>query len=60
MDIHFKTSNKFAPLLTENKDDVIKCSLTNIASANSKKAHPIKLISHFERKRRPDTCIAEN
>ena len=47
MDIHFETSNKLAPLLTENTDDVTKCSSTNIASANSKKSHPIKLISQF-------------
>ena len=47
MDIHFETSNKLAPLLMENTDDVTKCSSTNIASANSKKSHPIKLISQF-------------
>ena len=58
-DIHFSTSNKFAPLLTENADDVTKCSSTNIASANSKKSHPIKLIE-LERKRRPDICVTEN
>ena len=50
MDFHFETSNKLAPLLTENTDDVTKCSSTNIASANSKKSHPFKLISHFEGK----------
>ena len=59
-DIHFETSNKFTPLLTKNTDDVTKSSSTNIASANSKKSHPIKLISHFERKRRPDICVTEN
>ena len=32
----------------------------NIASGNSKKSHPIKLIGHFERKRRPDICVTEN
>ena len=47
MHIHFETSNNFAPLLTENTDDVTKCSSTNIALANSKKSHPIILISHF-------------
>ena len=60
MDIHFETSNKLAPLLTENTDDVTKCSSTNIVSANSKKFHPIKLISHFEGKRRPHICVTEN
>ena len=60
MDIYFETNNKFTPLLTENADDVTKCSSTNIASANSKKSHPNKLISHFERKRRPDICVTEN
>ena len=60
MDIYFETKNKFTPLLTENADDVTKCSSTNIASANSKKSHPNKLISHFERKRRPDICVTEN
>ena len=50
MDIHFENSNKLAPLLTENTDDITKCSSTNIALANSKKSHPIKLISHLERK----------
>ena len=58
--IHFETSNKFAPLLMENTDDVTKSNSTKIASANSKKSHPIKLISHFERKKRPDTCATEN
>ena len=58
-DIHFETSNKFAPLLTGNTDEVTKCSSTNIALAYSKKSHPIKLISHFERKRRPDICATE-
>ena len=58
--IHFETSNKFAPLLTENTDDVTKGSSTNIASANSKKPHPIELISHFERMRRPDIRVTEN
>ena len=56
-DIHFETSNKFASLLTENTDDVTKSSSSSIASANSKKSHPIKLISHFERKRRLDICV---
>ena len=60
MDIHFETTNKFIPLLRENTDDVTKCSSTNIASANSKKPHPIKLISHFEKKRRPDICVTKN
>ena len=60
MDIHFETTNKFAPLLTENTDDVTKCSSTNIASVNSKKSHPITLINHFERKRRPNICVTEN
>ena len=60
MDIHLETNNKFISLLTENTDDVTKCSSTNIASANSKKPHPNKLISHFERKRRPDICVTEN
>ena len=50
MDIHFESSNKFAPLLTENIDDATKFSLTNTTSAYSKKSHPTKLISHFERK----------
>ena len=59
-DIHFETSNKFAPLLMENTDDVTKSSSTKIASATSKKSHPIKLISHFERKKRADTCATEN
>ena len=59
-DIHFETSNRFTPLMTENTDDVIKCSSTNIASTNSKKSHPIKLISHFERKKRPDIWVTEN
>ena len=59
-DIHFETSNKFTLLLTENTDDVTKCSSTNIALANSKKSHPIKLISHFEEKRRPDNCVTKN
>ena len=31
-----------------------------MASANSKKSHPIKLIGHFERKRRLDICVTEN
>ena len=51
----------------KNKDDVTKCNSANIASANSKKFHqkPVfsnndKLISHFERKRRPDICVTEN
>ena len=44
----------------ENTDDVTKCSSTNIASANSRKSHPIKLISHFERKRKPDICVTKN
>ena len=56
----FEISNEFAPLLTENTDDVIKCSSTNKASANSKKSQPIKLIRHFERKRRADLCVTEN
>ena len=60
MDIHFETGNKFASLLGENTDDVMKCSSTDIASTNSKKFNPKKLISHFERKRRPDICITEN
>ena len=60
MGIHFETNNKFTPLLTENTDDVAKCSSTNIASANSQKSHPNKLIRHFERKRRPDICVTEN
>ena len=60
MDIHFETSNKLAPLLTENTDDVTKCSSTNIVSTNSKKFHPIKLINHFEGKRRPHICVTEN
>ena len=47
-------------MLTEDTDDITKCSSTNIASVNSKKSHPIKLISHFERKRRPDICVTEN
>ena len=59
-DIHFETSNKFASLLTENTDHVTKSSSTSMASANSKKSHPIKLISHFERKRRLDICVTEN
>ena len=59
-DIHFETSNKFAPLLKENTDNVTKCSSTNIASPNSKKSYPLNLISDFERKRRPDTCVTEN
>ena len=59
-DIHFETSNKDTPFLTENIDDVTKSSSTNIASANSKKSHYIKMISHFERKRRPDICVTEN
>ena len=50
MDIHFESSNKFALLLMENIDDVTKFSSTNITSAYSKKSHPTKLISHFERK----------
>ena len=54
MDIHFETSNKFIPLLRENTDDVTKCSSTSIASANSKKPHPIILISHFEKKKEED------
>ena len=48
MDIHLETSNKFTPSLTENINDDTKRSTTNIAPANSKKSHPIKLISHFE------------
>ena len=60
MDIHFESDNKFTSLLTENTDDVTKCSSTDIASTNSKKFNPIKLISHFERKRRPDICITKN
>ena len=60
MHIYFETSNNFAPLLTENTDDVTKCSSTNIALANSKKSHPIILISHFWIKRRPDICVTEN
>ena len=60
MDIHFETGNKFASLLGENTDDVMKCSSTDIASTNSKKFNPNKLISHFERKRRPDIRITEN
>ena len=60
MDIHFETGNKFASLLGENTDDVTKCSSTDIASTNSKKFNPNKLISHFERKRRPDIRITEN
>ena len=60
MDIHFETTNKFAPLLTENTDDFTKCSSTNIASANSKKSHPITLINHFKRKRRSNICVPEN
>ena len=59
MDIRFEISNKLDPLKTENTDDVTKCSSTKIASANSKKSHPIKLISHFERKR-PDICVTGN
>ena len=59
-DIHFETSSKSVPLLTEKTDYVTKCSSTNMASANSKKSHPIKLISHFQRKRRPDICVTEN
>ena len=59
MDIRFETSNKFDPLMMENTADVTKCSSTNIASVNSKKSHPIKLISHFERKR-PDICVTGN
>ena len=59
-DIHFETSNKFASLLTENTDDLTKCSSTNKGSANSKKSYPIKLVSHYERKRRPDICVTEN
>ena len=59
MDIHFETSYKLAPLVTENTDDVTKCSSTNIASANSKKSHPIKLISHFERQE-DQICVTEN
>ena len=47
-------------MLTENTDNVTKSSSTNIASANSRKSHPIKLISHFERKKRPDICVTEN
>ena len=60
MDIHFESDNKFTSLLTENTDDVTKCSSTDIASTNSKKFNPMKLISYFERKRRPDICITEN
>ena len=52
MDIHYEFSNEFAPLLTENTDDVIKCSSTNKASANSKKSQPIKLIRHFRKKKK--------
>ena len=60
MDILFETRNKFALLVMENTDDATKCSSTNTASANSKKSYPIKLISHFERKRRPNVCATEN
>ena len=59
-DIHFENSNRFTPLLTENTDDVTKSSSTIIASANSKKSHPMKLISHFERKSRSDICVTED
>ena len=54
-------------LLTENADDVKKCKSTNIVLANSNNPHlkPFssnndKWISHFEKKRRPDTCFTEN
>ena len=57
---NFETSNKFPPLITKNTDDVTKCSSANIASADSKKSHPVKLISHFERKRRPYICVTKN
>ena len=62
-----QSSNKYAPLLTENRDDFIKCKATIIASANSKKPYqkPLfsnndKLVIHFEWKKRPDICVTEN
>ena len=58
--IHSETSNTLAPLLTENPDDITKCSSINIALGNSKKSHLIKLMSHFDKKRRPDVCVTEN
>ena len=50
--IHSETSNTLAPLLTENPDDITKCSSINIALGNSKKSHLIKLMSHFDKKKK--------
>ena len=66
IDIHFETSNKFAPLLMANIDDFTTCKLTNITSANSKKPHQKPLFSNNDKsvrcfeKKRPDGCVTRN
>ena len=42
-DIHFETSNKFAPLLMENVDDLTTYKLTNISSAIQRLVQIVKV-----------------